>query len=84
MGRCIVVVVVFVDLKIKVTKDGIFIPEELFKEMLSTYVKVEQILATLETLADLEALKAIRQSREEIVKGEYVECSIEELKKVLK
>ena len=79
-----VVVVVFVDLKVKVTKDGVFIPEELFKEMMSAYVKVEQILATLETLADLEALKAIRKSREGIVKGEYVECSIEVLKKVLK
>ena len=74
----------FMDLKVKVTKDGIFIPEELFKEMMSVHVKVEQISATLETLADLEALKAIRKSREGIVKGEYVECSIEELKKVLK
>lgn len=74
----------FMDLKVKATKDGVFIPEELFKEMMSVHVKVEQISATLETLADLEALKAIRKSREGIVKGEYVECSIEELKKVLK
>lgn len=36
--------------KVKVTKDGIVIPEDLFREMVGTYVKVEQILATLETL----------------------------------
>lgn len=70
--------------KVKVTRDGILIPEELFKEMMSAYVKVEQVLATLETLADEEALKAIEKSREEVVKGEYVECSIDDLRKVLK
>ena len=68
--------------KVRVTGEGILVPEELFREMVSAYVKVEQILATLETLADEEALKAIEESREEVVKGEYVECSVNELKKV--
>ena len=68
--------------KVRVTREGILVPEELFREMVSAYVKVEQILATLETLADEEALKAIEESREEVVKGEYVECSVNELKKV--
>lgn len=72
------------DVKVKVTKDGILIPEELFKEMMSTYLKVEQILATLDTIIDKEALKAIEKSREEVAKGEYVECSIDDLEKVLK
>lgn len=70
--------------KVKVTREGILIPEELFKEMMSAYVKVEQILATLETLADEEALKTIERSREEVAKGEYAECSINDLEKVLK
>ena len=70
--------------KVKVTGKGILIPEELFKEMMSAYVKVEQILATLETLADEEALKTIERSREEVAKGEYVECSMDDLEKVLK
>jgi transcriptional regulator len=73
-----------VSVKVKITREGILIPEELFKEMMSAYVKVEQILATLETLADEEALKTIEKSREEVAKGEYVECSVEDLKKVLK
>jgi len=73
-----------VGLRVKVTREGILIPEELFKEMLSTYIKVEQILATLETLADEEALKTIEKSREEVAKGEYVECSVNDLGKVLK
>ena len=70
--------------RVKVTRQGILIPEELFKEMMSAYVKVEQILATLETLADEEALKTIERSREEVAKGEYVECSMDDLEKVLK
>lgn len=73
-----------VDVKVRVTREGIFIPEELFREMMSAYVKVEQVLATLETLADEEALKPIEKSREEVARGEYVECSIDGLNEVLK
>jgi len=73
-----------VGVKVRVTKEGVLIPEELFKEIMSAYVKVEQILATLETLADEEALKTIERSREEVAKGEYVECSTSDLEKVLK
>ena len=72
------------NVKVKVTREGILIPEELFREMISTYVRIEQVLATLETLADEEALKTIEKSREEITKGEYLECSIDELERVLK
>jgi hypothetical protein len=72
------------NVKVKVTREGILIPEELFREMISTYVRIEQVLATLETLADEEALKTIEKSREEIAKGEYLECSIDELERVLK
>jgi hypothetical protein len=38
----------------------------------------------LETLADGKALKAILRSKEEIARGEYVECSINNLREVLK
>ena len=58
--------------------------EELFRQIvelvlreMSAYFRVERILATVETLADKEALRAIRKSREEVAKGEYVECSME-------
>jgi hypothetical protein len=70
--------------KVKVKKEGIVIPEELFKEMVGTYLKMEQILATLETLADEETLKAIEESKKKVAKGEYIECSINDLEKVLK
>ena len=73
-----------VDVKVKVTREGILIPEELFREMMSAYVKVEQILATLETLADEEALKTIEKSREEVARDKYVECSMDDLERVLK
>ncbi|MGD0995402.1 MAG: hypothetical protein ABR909_07760 [Candidatus Bathyarchaeia archaeon] len=70
--------------KVKVTKEGILVPEPLFREMISTYVKMEQILATLEELADDEALKAIEKSKKQVAEGEYVECSMNDLEKVLK
>jgi hypothetical protein len=72
------------NVKVKVTREGILIPEELFREIMSAYIRIEQVLATLETLADEEALKTIEKSREEIAKGEYLECSIDELERVLK
>lgn len=68
----------------KVTKDGVVIPEDLFREMVGTYVKVEQILATLETLADKKTLKSIEESKKQVAKGEFVDCSINDLEKVLK
>jgi len=70
--------------KVKVTKEGILVPEQLFREMIGTYVKMEQILATLEELADPEALKAIEKSKKQLAEGEYVECSMNDLEKVLK
>jgi len=70
--------------KVRVTREGILVPEELFREMMSAYVMVERVLATLETLADEGALKAIEGSREEVAKGEFVECSMDDLEKVLK
>lgn len=65
-------------------EEGVLIPEELFKEMMSAYVKMEQVVATLETLADEETLETIEKSRKEVAKGEYVECSISDLEKVLR
>ncbi len=70
--------------KVKIKEEGIIIPKELFKEMVGTYIKMEQILATLETLADKETLTAIEESKKQVAKGEYVECSINDLEKVLK
>ena len=70
--------------KVKVTKDGIVIPKDLFEEMVGTYVKVEQILTTIETLADKETLKSIAESKKQVAKGEFIDCSINDLEKVLK
>ena len=70
--------------KVKVKEEGIVIPKKLFKEMVGTYIKMEQIHATLETLADKETLTAIEESKKQVAKGEYVECSINDLEKVLK
>ena len=70
--------------KVKIKEEGIVIPRKLLKEMVGTYIKMEQILATFETLAAKETLKAIEESKKQVAKGEYVECSINDLEKVLK
>ena len=69
--------------QVKVTKEGVLVPEQLFEEMMSAYVKVEQVLATLEELADPDALKAIEKSRKQIAEGEYTECILSDVEKVL-
>jgi DNA-binding transcriptional ArsR family regulator len=69
---------------IKATRKGVLVPEELFKEMIGIFTRIEQILAILETLADEDALEIIKRSREEIAKGRYVECSIEDLERILR
>jgi hypothetical protein len=73
-----------VNVKVKVSRKGVLIPEELFREMMGAIVEMERVLATLETLADKEALKAIEESREEVARGGYVECSVDDLERVLK
>ena len=71
--------------KVKVKEEeGIVIPKKLFKEMVGTYIKMEQILATLETLANKETLKTIKESKKQVSKDQYVERSINDLEKVLK
>lgn len=72
-----------VNVKVRVSREGVLIPEELFREMMGAYVNVEQVLATLETLADEEALRAIEKSRKDVAEGEYVECSMDDLERVL-
>ena len=69
-------------MKVRVTDEGILVPMELFREMVSAYVRVEQILATLETLADEGALKAIEESRKEVARCDCVDCEVDDLKKV--
>jgi hypothetical protein len=70
--------------QVKVAMEGVLVPEELFKEMLNVYARMERVFATLEILADEEALRRIKRSREEVARGEYVECSINDLEKALK
>jgi hypothetical protein len=56
--------------KVKIKEEGIVIPKKLFKEMVGTYIKMEQILATLDTLADKKTLTAIEESKKQVAKGE--------------
>jgi len=70
-----------VSVKVKVTREGTLILEELFREMMRSHVKVEQILAALEALAGEEALKTIERSMEEVARGEHVKGSVDDLER---
>jgi hypothetical protein len=70
-----------VGVKVKVTREGTLILEELFREMMRSHVKVEQILAALEALAGEEALKTIERSMEEVARGEHVKGSVDDLER---
>lgn len=48
------------------------VPRPLLKELYEHFDKIEEILATLEELADKEGLKRIEKSLEEYKKKEYV------------
>jgi hypothetical protein len=57
------------------------VPEPLWREIVDAYARVERVMATLEEPGVLEALE---ESRRMLAGGEYVECSIDEVDKVLK
>lgn len=46
--------------------------------------KKKQVLATLEILSDDGTRKTIEKSKKQVSKGEYVECSMDDVEKVLK
>jgi len=69
---------------IKVVGDEVVIPKKLFEKMIDAYVRMEQVLATLEILADRETLETIRKSRRKIAEGKYIEATINDVERVLK
>ena len=62
----------------------ITIPKELLKELHEGLVKVEEVLATLEELTNIEGLNRIKRAEEEYKKGEYITVkNAEEIRKKL-
>jgi len=52
--------------------EAVSVPRPLLKELYEHFVKIEEILATLEELMDREGLERIEKSLEEYKKKEYV------------
>ncbi len=59
--------------------DTVTIPVDLFEDMMSSYQKMEQIMSTLEVLLDQKAMDSIKKSKEDIEKGNFVDCSLDEI-----
>jgi len=57
--------------------DTITIPKDLFEDMLSSYHKMEQIIATLEVSLDKETMDSIKRSKINMENGDFVDCSFE-------
>ncbi len=52
--------------------DVVSVPKALLEELYVHFMKIEEILATLEELMDKEGLERIKRGLEEYKKGEYV------------
>ena len=64
--------------------DVVSVPKALLEELYVHFVKIEEILATLEELMDKEGLERIKRGLEEYKKGEYaVAESDEDIEKIL-
>ena len=64
--------------------EAVSVPRPLLKELYEHFAKIEEILATLEELANKEGLERIKKSREEYKKKDYVTVkSPESLKEAL-
>lgn len=64
--------------------EAVSVPRPLLKELYEHFVKIEEILATLEELMDKEGLERIEKSLEEYKKKEYVTAkSPEEIREAL-
>ena len=52
-------------------------------KMIKVFQKMESVMSTIEILVDKESMKAIRQSKEDLLKGRYIEGKPENLDKIL-
>ena len=58
--------------------DVVSVPKALLEELYVHFMKIEEILATLEELMDKEGLERIKRGLEEYKKGEYVVAESDE------
>jgi hypothetical protein len=59
------------------------IPKKTVYEMIKIFQKMESMMSTLEILVDKESMNSIKQSKEDLLKGRYVEGKPEDLDKIL-
>lgn len=51
--------------------------------MIKVFQKMDSMMSTLEIFVDKETMEAIRQSKEDLLKGRYIEGKSKELDKIL-
>ncbi len=59
------------------------IPRNTIAEIIETYDKLESLIATLEIVADRDAMKGIREGLSDVKKGNVVRWNIDEIDKLL-
>ncbi|MCG7849748.1 MAG: hypothetical protein MIO93_11310 [ANME-2 cluster archaeon] len=68
---------------VQVKKEGVLIPKDMFNDMIASYQKLDQIMSTIEIMLDKETMESIQKSKQQIENGEFVECTLEEVDKIL-
>ena len=64
-------------------EEKVAIPRATLNDMFSTFQKMESIISTIEILSDEEAMEAIRESKEDLSKGKYIERNAGDLDKIM-
>lgn len=69
--------------EIRKENDLIEIPRETLNEILKTSHKFESLTATLELLADKQALAELKEGLDDIGKGHTIKCNIDKIDELL-
>ncbi len=68
---------------VQVKKEGVLIPKDMFDDMIASYQKLDPIMSTIEIMLDKETMESIQKSKQQIENREFVECTLEEVDKIL-
>lgn len=68
---------------LRATHGGVIVPRDVIMDILNLYQKMEEVMATLEIMADQNTLKSIKKSKEQISKKQFLDADIHTIENTL-
>ena len=62
----------------------VVVPRDVMLDMLKAYYKMEQAISSMEIMMDAETTKNIEKSKKDFKKGNFIECTVDEIDSILK